>query len=98
MITLTAIIALPLGNSSLSDVRRDTRDALVHSVLAALHALRLGAIGFFFIGCGVRAVPHFDALAGKFLSIVVQTPGGHLRGLAVSHAHDDVAVPRPRML
>src|SRR6266403_748039 len=46
--------------------------------------------------CGAMA--SLNSLGRKPLAVVVQTPGGHVLRRAVLHAHDDVAVPRPRVV
>src|SRR5882762_181500 len=60
--------------------------------------------GISFLRCSMasaldrRTVANFDAFRRKFLAIVIQSPGGHFLRRAVLHAHDDVAVPRPRVI
>src|SRR6266850_7384992 len=44
------------------------------------------------------AVANFDAFGRKLLPVVIQSPGRHFLRCAVLHAHDDVAVPRPRVI
>src|SRR5882672_7387470 len=44
------------------------------------------------------AVANFDSFGRKLLPIIIQSPGRHFLRRAVLHAHDDVAVPRPRVI
>src|SRR5207302_6929065 len=46
--------------------------------------------------CGAMA--NLNSLGRKLLAVVIQTPGSHLLGRAVLHAHNDVAVPWPSMV
>src|SRR5207302_6822767 len=46
--------------------------------------------------CGAMA--NLNSLRRKLLAVVIQTPGSHLLGRAVLHAHNDVAVPWPSMV
>src|SRR5215475_1873087 len=43
-------------------------------------------------------MPDFNRLRRKLRPIVLQPPRSHLLRLALGNAHDDVAVPRPRMI
>src|SRR6266850_229020 len=60
--------------------------------------------GISFLRCSLAgaldrgAAANFDAFGRKFLPVVIQSPGGHLLRCTVLHAHDDVAVPRPRVI